>query len=493
MALALSTGLMLRRPDVTRNAAFLFSNDEAANLFVADRRHRGQLLYSEVAFQYGPVSIELYTRISAALGNTPTVFLITMAVLSAISVGLVAWLIRRSADAATALACVVVGLLPTMPLPGASVGGYASSIYMPLERLLLIAGVILWMSPAPRPWWRSVAIGAVLGLCQGIRFGSGAVMLASIVLIDLGAWALTVKPASARALRASALVAAGFFIVEGMWALWAWHALPRSFALEFLWPLHMLETHRDTGAPRWPSVIGWHAAATQYLMPLLGAALGFAGLARWVRIPAAARTREWNAQGSALALLVFFLLASLFYFRHEHHFRQFAWTLVPAAAAVVASFDRPRRLALLVMCLPAVWPVASALARRPSPDVVRLDVPRGYSMFVPPTVAERVAFLERYRGIGPVMFVPDGAGWLYAYGIDHVTRHVLFYSRAVVRPFEEERFVRDAARAAAVIRCEDASRPWPLPVSAVAMITERFRPAASGAGCTVWMPSRTTD
>lgn len=173
MALALSTGLMLRRPDVTRNAAFLFSNDEAANLFVADRRHRGQLLYSEVAFQYGPVSIELYTRISAALGNTPTVFLTTMAVLSAISVGLVAWLIRRSADAATALACVVVGLLPTMPLPGASVGGYASSIYLPLERLLLIAGVILWTSrPRGRGGgaWRS----ALSWVCAR-AFGSAAV------------------------------------------------------------------------------------------------------------------------------------------------------------------------------------------------------------------------------------------------------------------------------------------------------------------------------
>jgi hypothetical protein len=188
-------------------------------------------------------------------------------------------------------------------------------------------------------------------------------------------------------------------------------------------------------------------------------------------------------------LLVFFVLASLVYFRHEHHFRQFAWTLVPAAAAAAAWLGRASRIVLLVMCAPALWPIASALGHRPSPEVVRLDLPRHYALFVSRDTADRVQFLEPYRAIGPVLFVPNGAGWLYGYRVEHVTRHSLFYSTAVVRPAEEPVFVREAAGAAAVIRCDLDGRPWPLPASAVTLIETRFTQTVSAAGCSIWMPA----
>lgn len=49
LSLAVSAGFMFARPDLSRGAAFLFS-DEAANLFVADALHHAQSLYTEVAF-----------------------------------------------------------------------------------------------------------------------------------------------------------------------------------------------------------------------------------------------------------------------------------------------------------------------------------------------------------------------------------------------------------------------------------------------------------
>lgn len=428
------------------------------------------------------------------LGNTPTVYLGSLAILAAFSAGMAAYLLRRSLDLQTTVAVVVVGLLPTMPLPGASIGGYTSSIYMPLERIGLLAAVLLWAPPSKRGLWTSLAMGAVLGFCQGIRFGSGAVAVAAIALVDQAAVFERGSRTPAReAVRASAAVLGGFLLSQAAWIVWAAIMLPRPHALEFLWPLQMWETHRNSGAARWPTWGGWRMAITQYTMPVTAAALCVGGVPRWIRTPASGRTSAWESHGAANVLLVFFALASLFYFRHEHHFRQFAWMLVPGAAAALATSRRTTRLVVLGLCAPAVWPIASALAPRPSSDVARLEVPRGYAVFVPPDTVSRVRFLDPFTRLGPVMFVPNGAGWLYAFDVAHVSRHTWFYSRAVVRPFEEETFARDAASATTVIRCDppNGGGAWPLPPSAVAAIEQRYVLVASAGGCRVWAPRGT--
>ena len=140
--------------------------------------HRGQQLFVDAAYPYGPVSITLFAAIAKVAGNTPLTYLGVLAILAAASAGLAAHLMSRVAATSLALGLAVAALLPTMPLPGAPIGGYISSIYFPVERIVLLAALLLWKVPADRSGWRSVAIGGVLGVSQGVRFGPGVVMLA---------------------------------------------------------------------------------------------------------------------------------------------------------------------------------------------------------------------------------------------------------------------------------------------------------------------------
>jgi hypothetical protein len=238
--------------------------------------------------------------------------------------------------------------------------------------------------------------------------------------------------------------------------------------------------------PRWPVWAGWRMAATQYTMPVVAAVLSIAGLVGWIRTgrygaQSGARERE----GQPAILFVFFVVAAIAYFRHEHHFRQFAWMLVPSAAAPLARMAAPRRLALLALCALALWPIASALARPPVRDAVRIDTPRGFPLYLRREEVARVEFLNAHRLPGPVLFVPNGTGWLYAYDVERVSRHSWFYSRAVVRPFEEESFSRDVGHAAMIIRCERTDRAWPLPAAAVTLIEQQFTHVVVSAGCSV--------
>ena len=490
VSLAVSVAVMWARPDLTRGAAFLFS-DQAANLFVAHALHQGASLFTGVAFPYGPVSIELYARLSEWLGNTPLVYLGVMAVLAAASAGMVLWLVGRFVDRRTALATIAFGVAATMPLPGANIGGYTSSIYMPIERLCLLGAAVLWTSPIERRVRTSLSIGVVLGFCQGVRFGSGAVGVASVIVVDLAA---SVRGGAGRstwvALRSSAVVVAGFLVSESAWAGWAFATLPRPFALEFLWPLQMWETHQSSGAPRWPMWGGWKMAATTYVLPVTALYLACVGFWRWAASSAIARTTRWEAEGGPFVLLAFFVLGSLAYFRHEHHFRQFAWMLVPSAAIALTASTKRTRLCSLALCAPAVWPLVSLLAHHPPADIVPVTVPRGFTLSVSPGTARQLAFLLTVGRSGPVLFVPNGAGWLYAYNVPHVTRHTWFYSSAVVRPFEYASFAVEAAAAALVIKCppDSADVPWPLPESTVATLEQRFAPAEAGGGCRVWRP-----
>lgn len=493
-SLLVSAAIIARRPDLTVGAAFLFG-DEAANLFVADALHAGRRLYQEVAYPYGPLPIFFYAAVAELLGNAPSTYLASLAIASAISAGMAAWVIQRAAGLRLALVLTLLGLLPAMPLPGASIGGYTSSMYMPIERVLLLAAALLWQGPAWRPRTRSFVIGAILAATQGVRFGSGVVGLVAVITIDAVSAIRHVREAKARrdAVNSMMWLAAGFAVVQIGWLLAAFLTLPAAFGMEFLWPMHLWETHQASGAPRWPTWIGWPAAITQYALPGTAVILAGAGLLRWVGSASTtdAGSRKWDAEGAASILLVFVLLGSALYFRHEHHFRQFAWMLVPAAAAAIGRLRAPLRLALLVIWIPALWPMASAIVQDPPPETARLEVPAGYTLFTSAAAAARVEFLERHVVHDPVLFVPNGTGWLFAYRHDHVTRHAWFYSRAVVRTFEEEAFVRGVAQAATVVACEPAGpfEEWPLPEAAVTAIENGFTFSGAGGGCRIWIRS----
>jgi hypothetical protein len=481
-SLAISTALIFHRPDI-RGAGFLFG-DEASNLYVADAVQHGRRLFVDAAYPYGPAAIELYARIGGLFGNTPLTYLIALAVLTALSTGAAAHFVSRAANTRTTLAIILVGLLPTMPVPGAPIGGFISSIYYPLERFGLLAAMLLWRPPAARSAASSIAIGAVLGFCQGVRFGPGIVMLLAVAAVD----ALAARRGSMRDLfRATGWLVAGFAGMECLWMAWAFLTLPSSIAGEVLWPLQMWETHRAGGASRWPGWAGWRMGITQGVMPVAAIVLALVHAVRSGRARSSQST-DGRAGDGALVASLFFAAGAFGFFRTEFHFRQFAWMLPLAAAPAVARLPGRAAAVLLVVCLPALWPIASAF-RQARHELVELRVPRGFSVFVSPEVAGQVRALEPYTRDGPVLFVPNGAGWLYAYGVRSVTRHTWFYSSAVVRPFEERQFENEARGAAVMIRCAPPTAAWPFRPSLESFLTSAFREVSARGECTFWVPS----
>ena len=485
-ALAVSLAFLIVRPDLALGAGFLFG-DESANLLVADALHRGHQLYRDIAYPYGPIPIILFAGVTAAFPNTPMTYLALLAILSAISTGMAVALVRRVAGVRLALAVFVVGLLPTMPLPGATIGGYLSTPYIPLERIAHLAAALCWREPAGRSAMRGITIGAILGLCQGIRFGSGAVVLAAIMAIDtVMLWKHRAPNRVRSALRNVLTLAGGFAIAEICWAAWALLAVGGPTALEFLWPAQLWETHRSSGMPRWPTWAGGRMFVAQQLLPLAATALGIIGLLRWMR------TRKGTLADMAedapfYILLTFYLVAAFAYFRHEHHFRQFAWMLVLSAVPVLRRASPAVIGAVLLLSLPAQWPLVSALTHRPASDTADVRLSRGYGLRLNAADQRKLEFLDgAVPEHEPVLFLPHGAGWLYGSNRAYVGRHTWFYSSAVVREFEAERFLGDLRAVRTVILC----RPYPagrvpLPAAAYDAIARDFPIVATRDDCDV--------
>jgi hypothetical protein len=491
LSLCVSGGFILGRPELHQSAAFLFG-DDGVNLLVADRMLHGAHLYAQLAYPYGPIPIRLYAELSRLIGNTPSTYLWTLAAGSACSVWLASWLISRAVGARLTIATAIVALMPTMPIPGAFIGGYTSSIYYPFERVALLAVLVFWRPLAQRSLVRSGAIGALCGLGQGIRFGTMPVLFAAIVIVDMPALVRTRSRAAA--LRSIGCCLATFAAVEVFWIAWAFSSLPNGVARQFLWPTQLWETHQTSRLPRYPSWQGWRAAATQYLMPAIAFVLAAFAFARRA-------VRQWRAVdddgsgGAAAVGTCFYVLGVLVFFRDEHHFRQFAWLLAVGAAPAILDVIPIAKAALGIMCAPALWPVVTGLLAHAPGDLVRITIPRGYQLLLAPAFAARIDFLAPFAHDGPVIIMPNGTGWLYGYNVAYATRHAWFYSPTVVRSFETETFLQDASRARFVIDCADGeitASAWPLPEQIRSRLQPEFMLFEAGGGCQVWK-SRSTE
>jgi hypothetical protein len=377
-----------------------------------------------------------------------------------------------------------------MPLPGATVGGYLSSPYMPLERICLLSALLLWREPWARTSVRGVVMGSILGACQGIRFGSGAVILTAVVVVDIASSYRSQRslPTAGAIVRNVLPLAGGFAAAEAFWVAWALLTIGGPYAVEFLWPMQLWETHQMSAEARWPTWGGPRMFLAQYLMPLVAAALGIGAFVTWLREPGTGLP-ERRREGALYVLFVFYALASIVYFRHEHHFRQFAWTLVPCAVPMLTRFPLASRAAMACICLPGLWPLTSALIHGPEPSVTEVHLPRGYSVYVDAPTIERLDFLSRTTTdhTEPLLFLPHGSGWLYAYGHEYATRHAFFYSSAVVRPFEQASVIAAVRELRLIIDCTPSGAEVPLPGPVREVIATDFVEYERDAGCSSYV------
>jgi hypothetical protein len=504
---ALSLATIANRPETT-NTAFLFQ-DQGLNLVVADTLLSGGSLYRDVVYLYGPIPAYLHAGFAALFGNTPIAYVRLLMLISCLDVGLAYALMRRAAGIPVATAMTVGGIFTLALIPGSIVGGLTSSVYVPLERTVLLLLALAWEAPVARGAGRSFLLGSILGTLQGVRFGAAAIAGASILLIDVLYVATAgILPSALRAwARSLAAIAAGFIGLELIWIVHAFSTLPAEIASDTVWPVYLLRSYSSwvTSEIRWLQWLGWRFMIVQYLVPLTAGVLGLVGLAGWVigvRRDAGRGLHDGVASAGAIFIpLCFYGLACFGYFRQVFHFRQFMWALVPAAA-----WELQRRGATLRIATTVLWaPGAVAMFRYAllsaamAPATVTVSLPSGGTIAATPALADRIAFLKRFTSTetagAPVMYLAGGGGWYGAYKIPHATRHVWFEGFDVIRPYEEQAFLEALNRTAALIVCDRNDQTWPsagglpvlpFPPSIADAIRQRLVFWTSGAGCRVY-------
>jgi hypothetical protein len=431
---------------MTRSASFLFW-DQSLNLFVADRLLDGGRLYADVAYPYGPIAAYLYALFASVFGNSITSYNILLLGLSLLNLGLVYLLLRRYVGPWAAAVVAGLGVVPFLMIPGALVGSYSVSPYVPLERTASLAACLLWRSPSRRTRGSAVGLGVVLGLWQGVRFGGAFFFGAAILILDLIALRVEVSNAEAikRWVRSLLSTLAGFLAVQVAWIAYAVLTMPAAIARDFLWPAYVLDTYRAWVQPgeRWPAWGGWNMLFGQQLTPLFGAALGLLVIVLLVWTGTRTRAepdREWRTALLPLLLpLVFYVVASLMFFRQAFHFYQFAWALVLPVVWPIRL--RPGALAVIAfVLLPCFALNAKAqLLNPPDPTRRRVQLPNGEAVWADEGLARDTRVLvDSIRGTGrrSVVILPFGGGIYHFYGFEIPLRQPWIIP-GFVRPYDE--------------------------------------------------------
>jgi hypothetical protein len=499
ISVALSAATIVRRPESTVNAAYLFQ-DEGLNLLVADVVNAGGILYRDLAYPYGPLPAYLHAAVARAFGNTPLVYLLYVIAMSSMTVALAFALMRRAADTGVAAFVAAVGVVTTIIVPGSLIGGQTTAAYVPVERAALLAVALCWSDPDRRSLKRSIALGVTLGLWQLVRFGGAIVAGGSILLLDALCLAASSSPGRiARWFRSSIVVAGAFLAIELLWIVIAFAMLPRDVALDAIWPAYVLEAYGEwvSSEIRWLPWGGWRLFVVQYLVPFSGGVLGLFGIYQ------STHHRAEDGDGRAVFLpLFFFIVGGFVYFKQVHHFRQFMWTLVPASAWWLARTTWRWRVATALLWAPGfLIVVRSSLVGAAASTMITAALPAGGAIVIDRRQAERIAFLERFvreeSRAQPVIYLDSGAGWYHAFQVPRATRHAWFAGFDVIRRYEEDAFIAALDRTVAVIECAKDTRATtaplpdlPFPETVTAALAPRLTPWKSGGGCRAFRISR---
>ena len=445
-ALVIGEAGIFLRPDLSRDASFLFGDPGNALLIAREALH-GARLYADVAYLYGVLPVYLYAAAAAVFGNTPLVYLHFLLGVSVINLALFHALARRVAGPGLALAVSLAGALPVLLIPGALLGGFTTSYYIPVERGLMLAAALAWQPPSRRTGRRAAALGACLGLMQTVRFGTGVVLGGVILSIDAA-----VHVSERRSLRewiSAELPVIGVAVaIEAIRVGAAFALLPRAAAIDVAWPIYILPVYG--GAASHPGWYGWAMAIGQYLNPVTSIALACVGIGLAFR-------RLTHEDAAVLILPLFFLAGVCGFFRTEYHYYQTAWALVPGSLVALRRWPSLRVPAVLAW-LPPLALVAVQPFRTPPSTFVTSDIASGWRLSVPAALAPRIdGIAAAVRATsGGVVFYPGLSGFNVALDRPIVGR-VPYYMQGTVRPHEVDSLRRAFTHADTLVTCRPPS------------------------------------
>jgi hypothetical protein len=384
-------------------------------LYRAEQLAKGKVLYRDVACQYGPAPVYLFTAWTMLVGNTPVALVLWSLAWGTAALLLMFRLITKVLSPWGALVFAAVTCGPSL------ISDPARIEYVGCERVLVLLFLLAWQGPADRTLGWGVLLGLMLGTWQLTKFGGcfaaeGALLVADVL------WLLCVRPglpAWRRWLWSSLAAMLMFVAIQLAMAAVIFSLCPETLAKDTLWPYYLKETYESLPSQyRFPHWAGWKYFVVAQL-PLL-ASLALTGLAvvfcarrliaaRIAPQSVAATSAPWPLFVGGL----FYFLAMPAYLGNVWLWYKYQFALVPAALALLATCARPARLLYLLLFCPGVLvTLKSGFWQNTVPETV-VRVSDRMTIKVPRDMSQEFAFLlEKTATINQTgKFVVFFGGW----------------------------------------------------------------------------------
>ncbi len=426
--------------DVTRFVLY----DQGSFLYAIGRMEAGEKLYSEFAWQYGPLVLGWYRLFAAVGSNTPLTLVIASGVASGAAWILLVHFAAKRVGVVWAWLGGVFLLLPALTVPcllSINHGPHGA-----VEALLLT--VVAWLVGETQNAVRALVLGLLLGCLQLLRFGPHAI--AGIVVLLL--WLMRDRDSLKGAVRSVGLIISGYGAVVIPYGIWLMLRLPLVAVKEQLWPRYMTAVYSATFSNRWPA-IGGFGEWSLYWLPL-----GVAVAA--ICFIFAKSFREKKAIEPAVARLLFlplyFLIGCTMLFRTDYAVLAHLWMVWPAIILVPCFGSRSLRAIVFTGLLPAVilnvmgWRGAWQLEKKWRAEPLLL--PNGQQLWFHGSEATRFGALSKTLQDYPHTLSPGekrslavllgGGGVSHFFATSRFGRH-WWYLPGFVRPWEEEIVMQD--------------------------------------------------
>lgn len=449
--------------------------DQAHYLFSAQQVLDGHLPYRDFFWSYGPIPLYSYSVLGYISGISPQTFLAHQAIWNFIAASLCLLLMQRWFGLMSALAAFFLTSFFWMSTPDA--------IYVPLERVgvILIAG--LWAPPRARTWRRDLFVGVVLGLVQGIKFGTAFALGLAWVIMDV-LWLM--KGGGLRLewrgwLASLWRIAGGFCGVMAVWVGAAFLGMDARAAGEFLLPLYHVKWYQSyvTSEDRWFKFLNWGYFFGLQLR-FIASGLIAVGFGVWFLRRPAVRGED-GTRGPAMGpmlLAVCYGVGCVFLFRHVYNLISYGWLLAPIVGFALSSSGWVPRTLAVVALLPsaALIPrevMRDLFSREAAPPTVRPFVSTaGKSLLLGAEDAAALSELEAGLRVPPRVELATGAGLIlgpkylggrvgsgyhWILNVSPATRNTWFFAGAVAGSESEAEFLRSCRARFIAIKVDAAA------------------------------------
>lgn len=428
--------------------------DQGSFLCAIDNWSRGQTLYAESAWQYGPLALGWFALFASVFGNTAHTLILACAV--AIGVAWCLW-VQLSATILGRWRAYLFGavlLLPTMTLP--CLLGFNCGPHVAVE--VMLAAMVTWTIAS---WVRTarfgwaVVFGLLLGALQLVRFGPHAVAgVVGVTVMAIGARGMDRRAWRRQVTVAIAGGAVGYLVVFIPYASWLLWRLPPVMAREQLWPIHMLQHYAQMFSERWPSIDSWGEFVRLVVPLLLGVFVAIAAAVRVLRQP----SLERRPDVAAMIFPSWYAVALVFGLTHSGYaVIAYAWLALVSVVAVGA-FGRRLHWAMAALLVPLAWNNVqnfhALVVREHTLHAEPVRMPNGEALWFTQTGAQQFAALDRCladdeaRHSGQprhlVTFLAGG-GVYHFFARDRIGRHWWFLPE-FVRPWEQDVVAADVMK-----------------------------------------------